>query len=592
MFKGVIFFLRLFAKNAKIYLVLKPAGKLIAIILSTVNILLPGMIIDQLMKHEDIKMIIVTTSALILSNVVGGILIHVFDAKCSLCQIQVYQIFQVQLAEKISHADLEQLESNEYMDMKERAFKFLYANGRGFASILNDAFDIVAKIISFIVIIAIIATFDIAIIFMLILMVAITSLVDTKAKRDSYKMDMEKAPFERRGQYYIDILSNYEYGKEVRTYNLFDWITQKYKQQLDNTFVFYKISGRKSCASKIINEICNFIQTAIVYGYLIFQVWFDIITLGNFTVYLNAINQFSGAMKGIMDSITNIYAFKPYYDAVEGFFNIRTYTESGSQMLGKNENSYTIEFHHVSFQYAGTQNYALKDINLKINSGEKYSIVGENGAGKTTFIKLLTRMYRPTEGKILLNGINIEDYDYNEYMSIFASVFQDFKLFSFTVKENIVLTDQKEGSDETIYAIIEKMGLKTRINTLEKGIDTNVYKTFTKDYCFEPSGGEAQKIAMARAVYKNAPIMILDEPTSALDPRAENDLYEKFSDLTKDKTTFFISHRLSSSRFCDRILVFSKGKIVEDGTHTELIKQNGLYAELYNMQAKYYVENK
>lgn len=372
---------------------------------------------------------------------------------------------------------------------------------------------------------------------------------------------------------------------------MFDWLTQKYRQQLDRTFVFYKKSGNRICGSRIVNEICNFIQTAVVYAYLIYQVWFDIITLGDFTVYLNAINQLSGSMKSIMDSITNIYAFKPYYDAVEDFFNIPTHTESGSQKLRKSENNDTIEFRHVSFRYAGTQNYALKDINLKITSGEKYSIVGENGAGKTTFIKLLTRMYRPTEGEILLNGINIQDYDYNEYMSVFASVFQDFKLLSFTIKENIVLADHKEDSDEAIYAIINKMGLATRINTLEKGIDTNVYKTFSEDYCFEPSGGEAQKIAMARAVYKNAPVMILDEPTSALDPRAENELYEKFSDLTKDKTTFFISHRLSSSRFCDRILVFDKGKIVEDGTHAELIKKNGLYAELYNMQAKYYVEN-
>ena len=589
MFKGIFFFLKLFAKNGKKYLVLKPSVQIISIALSAVNILLPGMIIDQLVQQKDAEVIIATVACLVLSNLIGNVLINVFNTRCNLYQTQVFQAFQVQLAEKISHADLEQLESNDYLEMKERATKFLYANGRGFASILNDAFEIISKLCSFIVIISIIATFNPLVILLLILMVAITTVVDTRAKRASYKMDLEKTPYERRGAYYIDILSKYEYGKEVRTYNLFGWLTKKYKQQLEHTFLFYKKSGEKICVSRVINEVFNFIQAAIVYAYLIVQVWFGSITIGSFTIYLNAINSFSGSMKSIMDSITNIYTFKPYYDAVVQFFNIPTHSSNGGQKLIQ-KSTYTIEFRSVSFRYAGTQNWALKDINLTIIPGKKYSIVGENGAGKTTFIKLLTRMYSPTEGEILLNGVNIEDYDYDEYMSVFSSVFQDFKLFSFTVKENIALTECENVRDETICEIIDQMGLSERMRSLEKGIYTNIYKTFSEDHCFEPSGGEAQKIAMARAIFKNSPIMILDEPTSALDPRAENDLYEKFSALTKDKTTFFISHRLTSCRLSDVILVFQGGQIAEQGSHDELLSGNTLYRELFMMQSKYFVE--
>ncbi|MDE6579077.1 MAG: ABC transporter ATP-binding protein/permease, partial [Ruminiclostridium sp.] len=228
----------------------------------------------------------------------------------------------------------------------------------------------------------------------------------------------------------------------------------------------------------------------------------------------------------------------------------------------------------------------LKGVNVTLKQGEHLSVVGLNGAGKTTFVKLLCRLYDPTEGEILLDGVNIKEYDYNEYMNLFSPVFQDFKLFAFSIKENIVLDD--DCSDEKLSGLIEQVGLGDKIASLEKGTETMLFKSFDENG-IEPSGGEQQKMAIARALYKKAPVVILDEPTAALDPVAEYDIYRQFDSLVGGKTAIYISHRLSSCKFCDRIAVFSEGVIKEYGTHDELVLiNNGIYAEMFKAQAKYY----
>jgi ABC-type multidrug transport system fused ATPase/permease subunit len=236
----------------------------------------------------------------------------------------------------------------------------------------------------------------------------------------------------------------------------------------------------------------------------------------------------------------------------------------------------------------------LDNISIKIGAGEHLSIVGLNGAGKTTFIKLLCRLYDPTSGEILVNGVNIKEYDYNQYMALFAPVFQDFRLFAFPIEENITLVDEDDkeyytGDEaERIEKIIEMVNLAQMMEKLEKGKKTTLFKYFEENG-IEPSGGEQQKIAIARALYKSSPVVILDEPTAALDPIAEYEIYKQFHTLVGDKTAFYISHRLSSCRFCDTIAVFSEGKIAEYGNHDTLIKMaGGIYAKMFEAQAQYY----
>ena len=250
------------------------------------------------------------------------------------------------------------------------------------------------------------------------------------------------------------------------------------------------------------------------------------------------------------------------------------------------ENDYEIEFRNVSFKYPGSDSYVLNHINTRLSIGKKQAFVGTNGAGKTTFVKLLCRLYDPTEGEILLNGIDIKKYDYEEYMSLFAFVFQDFKLFSFTLGQNIAAN--KNYDRNRVEECIKKVSFYDRYLAMEEGLDTYLYQDISEKG-LEISGGEAQKIALARALYKGTPMIVLDEPTAALDPFAEARVYEDFSLMVEHKTAIYISHRLSSCRFCDEITVFDSGRIVQKGTHTELVKdKTGQYFALWNAQAKYY----
>lgn len=253
-----------------------------------------------------------------------------------------------------------------------------------------------------------------------------------------------------------------------------------------------------------------------------------------------------------------------------------------------NDNEYEIEFKNVSFKYPGSSAFALRNFSIKIKVGERLAVVGMNGSGKTTFIKLLCRLYDPTEGEILLNGINIKKYNYDEYMNLFSVVFQDFSLFSFPVGQNVAAS--MVYNEEKASAFLDEAGVGDRIKKMEKGLDTPLYKDFDEDGV-EISGGEAQKIAIARSLYKDAPFVVLDEPTATLDPIAEFEIYSKFIEIMKNKTAIYISHRLSSCHFCNDIAVFHEGRIIQRGNHEKLLEdEKGKYYELWFAQAKYYDE--
>ena len=274
------------------------------------------------------------------------------------------------------------------------------------------------------------------------------------------------------------------------------------------------------------------------------------------------------------------------YEIVK-FMEYPPYMEKGERKIENLDGGHTIEFRNVGFSYPGTGVKVLDNVSITLHSGEKLSVVGLNGAGKTTFIKLLCRLYDADSGEILLDGVNIREYDYDEYMKLFSVVFQDFRLLAFSVDDNILLG--RSEPPETVDGLLEKVGLDEKVKSLPNGHDTMMFKQFDKEGV-ELSGGEQQKLAIARALYKNAPVVILDEPTAALDPVAEYEIYKRFDELVGGKTGIYISHRLSSCKFCDRIAVFSEGTIKEYGTHDELLrKKDGIYSEMFTAQAQYYI---
>ena len=310
--------------------------------------------------------------------------------------------------------------------------------------------------------------------------------------------------------------------------------------------------------------------------------------VGMVTQYVGAISRLSGSVSDLISSVGEMRNNAPFIEKNLDFMNIPNKMYKGSLTVEKRrDRNYEIEFRNVSFKYPGSDTFALKNVNMKFRIGSRLAIVGQNGSGKTTFIKLLCRLYDPTEGEILLNGIDIRKYDYANYLSVFSVVFQDFKLLSLKLGENIAGSSVYDR--EKVLDSLEKAGFSEKLSELPNGLDTYLYKDFEDG--IKVSGGEAQKIAIARALYKNAPFIILDEPTAALDPLAEAEIYERFNDIAGDRTAVYISHRLSSTRFCDEIAVFDGGQIVQQGTHADLLSDEaGKYAELWNAQAQYYTE--
>ena len=335
-----------------------------------------------------------------------------------------------------------------------------------------------------------------------------------------------------------------------------------------------------SCAVSVV-------LTGFVYAFVCLKAWAGAFGVGSVTQYVGAVTSLSGSISTLVEAVGTLKANVPFMRTLYEFLDIPNSMYQGSLTTEKrSDRNYQIEFRDVSFRYPGAETWALRHVNMKFRVGSRLAIVGENGSGKTTFIKLLCRLYDPQEGEILLNGIDIRKYNYRDYMGVFSVVFQDFQLLSQSLGSNVAGSVQYDP--ERVKQALTDAGFGERLSTLEKGLDTMLYKDLSEDGV-DISGGEAQKIAIARALYKNAPFIILDEPTAALDPLAEAEIYSKFNEISGDKTAIYISHRLSSCIFCDEIAVFHQGQVIQQGTHEALLADtDGKYHALWTAQAQYY----
>ena len=391
------------------------------------------------------------------------------------------------------------------------------------------------------------------------------------------------------GYLFFRISYNYECGKDIRLYQAQHMI----KEKIDNYVgPDIQVSVDEFVKPNIkhfsILAAVNAVLLTAVYLFIILKAYVDAITVGSIFIQINAIMRFYQAIAGLIQQYTMFKVSSEYFALSIRFFDLPETTQHGTTCIRLDrDQDYTFEFHDVSFHYPNADTLVLDHVNLTLQKGQRLAVVGMNGAGKTTWIKLLCRFYQPTSGVITCNGVDIQEFDYNDYIDLFSVVFQDFTLFSFALDQNIAASGQPDKT--RLEQSMKTAGLGGLVKELKGDYTVPLGKQFDengRDF----SGGEKQKIAIARALYKDAPVVVLDEPTAALDPITEFEVYSKFNELVGDKACVFISHRLSSCRFCHNIAVFDGGKIVQFGSHGELLEQKGgKYFELWNAQAKHYV---
>ncbi|MDU5186139.1 MAG: ABC transporter ATP-binding protein [Finegoldia magna] len=350
---------------------------------------------------------------------------------------------------------------------------------------------------------------------------------------------------------------------------------------------FDRIMSTEGVTYKILSEFFSKLQVLLIYLVVVSKSLLGAISIGMLSQYLGSLINFTSNLSKFLEGVAMYKTNTPYAELMMDYLHKKSEFYNGSLTTEKrSDKKYEVEFKNVSFKYPGTDNWVLKNINLKFDLGKKLAIVGQNGCGKTTFVKLLIRFYDVTEGEILLNGIDIKKYRYDEYLKIFSVVFQDFNLFAYPLAQNIA--SGMDYDEEKVVQSLKDVGMYDDVRKWDKGLDTYLYKDIDENG-ISVSKGQEQKIAIARALYQDSPFLILDEPTASLDPISEAEIYEKLGEIIKDRTAIFISHRLSSCKFSDKIIVFDKGEIAETGDHDSLISKNGMYKKLWDAQAEFYV---
>lgn len=544
--------------------------------------------IDELLGQRRIEIILMTLIGFFLLSSVVNYSIAWLRCAYSPRVTKIRTDYITMISDKIMKMDFKNTEDPEVLNKIKSVMNAVMSNNTGVEGVYHTLLGLFGRLTAFVGYISIVLFLSPWILLFLIINVLISYALTMRVKKYEYSQKEKAADKDRRTFYVFDTMYDFAYGKDIRIYDLKNILIDKFKKFRGERIDISNDVQEKQLKVKIVDVILLVIREFVVYGYLIYNVLFTGMSIGDFTMYFSTINGFGDWMKGILDDLANIKAQNMYLDDMREFLEIKSEDKEKTRDIPI-DSSYEIEFKNVSFKYPKTDKYIYKNLSLKIKKGQRLAIVGINGAGKTTFVKLLCRLYEPTSGEILINGVNIKDFSKEEYYKILSVVFQDIKTFAFTVAENVSLENLEDVDREKVLHCIEKAGVGDKINSLEKGIDTSLLKILDGEGV-ELSGGENQKLALARALYKNGKIVILDEPTSALDAVAEYNIYKGFDELIGDKTAIYISHRLASTKFCDVIAFFENGEIVEYGTHEELLKKNGKYSDMFNIQAQYYKE--
>ena len=551
-----------------------------------IGIFIPKYLIQELTgaKRQEVIILIIGIF-FILSSLIGFFSAFLGGIKLPE-MIKIRFEFMQNLHRKSMCMDFKHTEEPKTLNDMQSAWRAVNNNDDGIEGVYHRLFEIAGSVIAFLGYITIVMTLSPWILIYLIVNVIAVYFLTLKVKKYSHSKKDKISEVERKSQYIYRTMYDFSYGKDIRMYNMTGWLADKFKlltkeREYINKNIKYKYFGVAVFEIGLL-----LVREGLVYAYLIYMVINKGMSIADFTMYFITIGGFAGIMQKIIKDLAHIRAQNLYINDFRDYLEIEDENKLDNPRDIPQDKTYEIEFRNISFKYPNSDRYIYKNLSFKIEKGQRLAIVGINGAGKTTLVKLLTRLYEPDEGEILLNGINIAEFDREKYFKVFSVVFQDIKMFAFSVANNISV-DSKSSDREKIMRCIEMAGMKEKVQSLNEGIDTSVLKVLD-DKGIEFSGGENQKLALARALYKDGKVVVLDEPTAALDPIAEYNIYKGFNELVGEKSSIYISHRLSSTRFCDAIAFFENGEILEYGTHDDLMRKGGKYFEMFSIQAQYY----
>lgn len=574
-------------KNPKLYIYFF-IYTIAAIIYPFFSILLPKLLIEQFSLGSMISLkniLRIILSFFILSSIVGFIETYIKSS----CYTKITALrldYLKDQFQKLVEMDYKYVEDASFYETYDRALEANNSNDNGVEGVYHKLFTTPAVFITSILFSIWIGRVSIWILLSLILNVVANLWIQRKVNEYEYSMKKELSRQNRRKRYYYETTHDFSFGKEIRLYNLKNRVLENYNKEIQKYIDLNKLIKKKEFTLGFLGLFTLFINQAALYGILIWKVVHGM-SIADFSMYLALILQLSLLLNTLIEDISFIYRESLY---VYDFFKFldTDLGEVGGEKKAIEKDTLEIEFKNVSFKYPKTDNYIFENLNFKIPKGQRLAIVGLNGAGKSTLVKLITGLYDVDEGEILINGIPIKDFNKKELYSMFSVVFQEVNILAFTLAENIACTSENIDINR-VYEVLDKVGLKDKVDSFPKGIEQMMLKIIDENG-IELSGGESQKLVIARALYKNGNMVIMDEPTSALDALAEAEIYKDFSELVENKTSIYISHRLSSTKFCDVIALFDKRGLIEYGTHEELMEKRGEYYKMFTIQGKYYQE--
>ena len=491
--------------------------------------------------------------------------------------------------DKALRLDYEMLEKPEILDVQQRAEQATGGNNNGVEGMMHLMAGMATSLFTVLVTFGAVCVLDFRLILVLIVLGILQGLhynyVVKLCKREVWD---KLAPVWRQEYYMNRVTQDFDYAKDIRLFRLADFLLGKQRKVFEKKEERMDYHYNQWFRHALLVRGVYLVGSALIYGVLVYSVLRKGMSIGNFTLYLTLAMSFSGSLSSFLQSLGEYGKASLEVDDFRTFMELELGDGKDALPLPEAED-YVIEFHDVGYRYLKAEKNALEHLNLTLHAGEKLAVVGINGAGKSTMIKLLLRLYDPTEGYITLNGVDIRRYRREDYYRLFSPVFQNVEVMAFPVAENVSMKAREETDFRQAMNALREAGLGEKLEALPKGIETELLKIVDEEGV-DLSGGEKQKLALARALYKAAPIVVLDEPTSALDALAEQQLYERFDHMIGKKSAVYISHRLASTRFCDRIAMFQDGHMIELGSHEELMAQGGEYAHMFEVQAQYYRE--